>query len=187
MNKQFSVPQIEYQLGAVAKKGSHVYFLLQVFWVILLFDMKVVLILQWWPDVTIVQSDVTIVVPWQLSTGSIHDYLFYYCPLVCVLFEVLKIVPPLCVKCVRGTSVFKVVYLCIPLRWHCINDVYNVAGLCVVIFIISALNKTPRRYRIKLHTIPNHFVTSLVGIISLTASDQRCHVTKTSVKLNLNS
>ncbi len=34
--------------------GSHVYFLLQVFWVILLL----------------------IVVPWQLSTGSKHDYLF---------------------------------------------------------------------------------------------------------------
>ncbi len=30
--------------------------------------------------VTIVQSDITIVVPWQLSTGSIHDYLFCYCP-----------------------------------------------------------------------------------------------------------
>ncbi len=34
---QFSVPQIEYPLGGSSKKGSHVYFLLQVFWVILLF------------------------------------------------------------------------------------------------------------------------------------------------------
>ncbi len=34
---EFSVPQIEYPLGGSSKKGSHVYFLLQVFWVILLF------------------------------------------------------------------------------------------------------------------------------------------------------
>ncbi len=73
------------------EKGSHVYFLLQVFWVILLFDINVVLMLPWWPDATIIQSDVTIVVPWQLLTGSIHDYLFCYCPLVDILFEVLRI------------------------------------------------------------------------------------------------
>ncbi len=41
--------------------------------------------------VTIVQCDVTIVVRWQPSTGSIHDYLFCYCPLVGILFEVLRI------------------------------------------------------------------------------------------------
>ncbi len=41
-------------------------------------------------DVTIVQSDVTIVVPCQQSTGSVHDYLFCYCPLVGILFEVLS-------------------------------------------------------------------------------------------------
>ncbi len=35
---KFSVPQIEYSLGGSSKKGSHVYFPLQVFWVILLFD-----------------------------------------------------------------------------------------------------------------------------------------------------
>ncbi len=88
---QFSVPQIEYPLGGSSKKGRHVYFLLQVFWVILLFckivllfDINAILI-------TIVQSDVTIVVPWQLSTGSKHDYLFWYCPLVGILFEVLRI------------------------------------------------------------------------------------------------
>ncbi len=40
---QFSVPQIEYQLGGSSKKGSHVYFLLQVFWVILLFCQIVLL------------------------------------------------------------------------------------------------------------------------------------------------
>ncbi len=82
----------------IFQKGSHVYFLLQVFWVILLFcqiellfDVNVALRLPWWPDVTIVQSDITIIVPWQLSTGSKHDYLFCYCPLVGILFEVLRI------------------------------------------------------------------------------------------------
>ncbi len=76
----FSVPQIEYPLRGSCKKGSHVYFLFHVFWVILLFDINVVLMLPWWPDVTIVQPDVTIVVPWQLSTGSKHDYLFATAP-----------------------------------------------------------------------------------------------------------
>ncbi len=88
---KFSVSQIGYPLGGSSKKGSHVYFLLQVFWVILLFDINVVLMLPCWPDVTIVQSDATIVVPWQLSTGSKHNYLFCYCPLVGILFEVLRI------------------------------------------------------------------------------------------------
>ncbi len=66
------------------------HFLLQVFWAILLFDINVVLRLPWWSDVTIVQSDITIVVPWQLSTGSKHDYLFSYCSLVGILYEVLR-------------------------------------------------------------------------------------------------
>ncbi len=87
---QFSLPQIQHPQGGRSKKGSHVYFLLQFFWVILLFDINVVLMLPWWP-VTIVQSDLTIVVPWQLSTGSKHDYLFCYCPLVGILFEVVRI------------------------------------------------------------------------------------------------
>ncbi len=88
---KFSVPQIEYPLGgSCKKKGSHVYFLLHVFWVILLFDINVVLMLPWWPDVTIVQSDITIVVPWQQSTGRKHDYRFCYCPLVGIIFEVLR-------------------------------------------------------------------------------------------------
>ncbi len=34
----------------------------------------------------------TIVLPRTLATGSIHDYLFCYCPLVGILFEVLRIV-----------------------------------------------------------------------------------------------
>ncbi len=88
---QFSVPQIEYPIGGSSKKGSHVYFRLQVFWVVLLFDINVVLMLPWWPDVTIVQSDITIVIPWQLLAASTHDYLFGYCSLVGILFEVLRI------------------------------------------------------------------------------------------------
>ncbi len=42
---KFSVPQIEYPLGGSSKKkSSHAYFLLQVFWVILLFYQIVPLI-----------------------------------------------------------------------------------------------------------------------------------------------
>ncbi len=79
-----------------SNKGSHVIFLLNVFWVILLLSQLVLLfdinvMLPWWPDVKIVQSDVTILVPWQLSTESKHDYLFCYCPLVGILFEVRRI------------------------------------------------------------------------------------------------
>ncbi len=33
----------------------------------------------------------TIVLPRKLTTGSIYDYLFWYCPLVGILFEVLRI------------------------------------------------------------------------------------------------
>ncbi len=40
---------------------------------------------------TTVQFDKTIVLPRKLLTGSIHDYLFCYCPLVGILFEVLRI------------------------------------------------------------------------------------------------
>ncbi len=82
---------MEYPLGSSSKRGSHVYFRLQVFWVILLFDINVVLMLSWRPDVTIVKNDVTIVVPWQLSTGCIHDYLFLILPLSVYSVEVLRI------------------------------------------------------------------------------------------------
>ncbi len=41
---------------------------------------------------TIVQFDETIVLPRKLATGNIHNYLFWYCPLVGILFEVLRIV-----------------------------------------------------------------------------------------------
>ncbi len=34
----------------------------------------------------------TIVLPRKLTTGGIHDYLVCYCPLVGILFEVLRIV-----------------------------------------------------------------------------------------------
>ncbi len=40
---QFSVPQIEYPPGGSSKTSSHVYFLLQVFWEILLFCQIVLL------------------------------------------------------------------------------------------------------------------------------------------------
>ncbi len=91
---KFSVLQIEYPLEGRSPKGSDVYFLLEVCWVIqlfcqivLLFEINVVLVVPWWPDVTIVQSDITIVVPWQLSIGNIHDYLL----LMGILFEILRI------------------------------------------------------------------------------------------------
>ncbi len=64
--------------------------------IVLLFDVNVVLMLPWWPDVKIVQSDITRVIPWQLSTGSKHVYLFRYYPLVGILFEVLRIMCGMC-------------------------------------------------------------------------------------------
>ncbi len=49
-----------------------------------------------WHQVTNVASEQlscqTIVLPRKLATRSIHDYLFWYCPLVGILFEVLRIV-----------------------------------------------------------------------------------------------
>ncbi len=59
MDKGSMHSQIEYPLGGSSKKGSHIYFMLQVFRVILLFDINV-LLSPWWSDVTIVQSDITI-------------------------------------------------------------------------------------------------------------------------------
>ncbi len=89
-NWQFSVLRIEYPLRDSSKKGSHVYFLLIVAIVLLLW--QIVLL---WHQVTIVTSEQhlyqTIVLPRKLATGSIHNYLFCYCPLVGILFEVLKI------------------------------------------------------------------------------------------------
>ncbi len=49
LETEFSVPQIEYPLGGSTKKGSHVYFMLQVFWVILFFHQIVLL-----PDINVV-------------------------------------------------------------------------------------------------------------------------------------
>ncbi len=37
-------------------------------------------------------KDKTIILARKLATGSIHDYLFYYCLLVDILFEVVRIV-----------------------------------------------------------------------------------------------
>ncbi len=91
---QFSVPQLEYPLGWSWKKGSHVYILLQVFWVIwliLLFDINVVLMpsmLTWCHNSTI----------WRHNSSTMatinrkYTRLPYcYCPLVGILFEVVRI------------------------------------------------------------------------------------------------
>ncbi len=92
--------------------------LLQVFCVILLFDISVVLMLPCWPDVTIVQSDITIVVlQWQLSTGSIHDYRFCYFPLVGILFEVLRIVSFLVANTDKLKPRWHLTYIDIILQW----------------------------------------------------------------------
>ncbi len=40
---------------------------------------------------TIAHFDKTIELPRKLATASIHDYLFHYCALVGILFEVLRI------------------------------------------------------------------------------------------------
>ncbi len=88
---QFSLPQIVCSLGGSSKIGSHDYFLLIVAMVLLLWRQIVLL----WHQVTMVASEQhlyqTIVLPRKFATGSIHDYLFCYCPLVVILFVVLKI------------------------------------------------------------------------------------------------
>ncbi len=83
---QFSVHEIEYPLGGSSKNGSHIYFLLIVAMVLLLWHQIVLL----WHHVTmvaseqhlyqIVQFDKTIVLPRKLATGSIHDYLLLLPP-----------------------------------------------------------------------------------------------------------
>ncbi len=88
---QFSVPQIEYTLGGSSKKGSHVYFLLSCH------DTTIVTWLYFCDisPLTMVALEQhlyqTIVLPRKLGTGSTHDYLFCYCPLEGMLFEVLRI------------------------------------------------------------------------------------------------
>ncbi len=90
--ENFSVPQIEHPLGCCSKKGSHVYFLLIIAMVLLLW-LQIVLL---WHQVTMVAPEQhlyqTIALPRKLATGSTHDYLFCYCPLVDILFELLRIV-----------------------------------------------------------------------------------------------
>ncbi len=91
-DRQFAVPQIEYTLGGTSKMGSHV--LLPVVschgTTIVTSYCTIVMSGQHFYQ-TIVQFDKTIVFPRKLTTGSIHDYLFCYCPLVGILFEVLRI------------------------------------------------------------------------------------------------
>ncbi len=83
---------LENPLGSSNKKGSHEYFLLIVAMALLLWHQIVLL----WHQVTLVASKQhlyqTIVLPPKLATWSIHDYLFCYCPLVGILFEVWRIV-----------------------------------------------------------------------------------------------
>ncbi len=66
--------------GAVAKKSSHVYFLLIVAMVLLLWCQIVLL----WHQATMVAAEqhtyLRIVLPKKLATGSMHNYLFCYCP-----------------------------------------------------------------------------------------------------------
>ncbi len=54
---------------------------------------------------TIIQFDKTIVFHRKHATGSIHDYIFCYCPLVGILFEILRIV---CRRVMMIMSVFSV-------------------------------------------------------------------------------
>ncbi len=88
---ELSAPQIKYTLGGSSKKGSHVCILLIVAMVLLLWHQIVLL----WHQVTMVSSKQnlyqTIVLPIKVSIGSIHDYHFCCCPLVGILFEVLRI------------------------------------------------------------------------------------------------
>ncbi len=94
---QFSVPQIEFPPGGCSKKGSHAYFLLIVAMILLLWHQIVLL----WHQVTLVASEYLyrtivqfnkiVVLPRKLATGNIHDYHFCYCPLVGILFEILRI------------------------------------------------------------------------------------------------
>ncbi len=96
--RDFLVPQIEYPLGGNNKKGSHVYFLLIVAMLLLLWCHIVL----FWHHITIVapeqhlyqtivQFDKTIVLPQKSETGSVLGYHFCYCPLVGILFEVLSL------------------------------------------------------------------------------------------------
>ncbi len=97
ITQQFSVSQIEYPLGGSSKKGSHVYFLLiaamVLLWcqIVLLWHQVTMVASEQHLFQTIVQFDKTIVLPRKHATGSIHKYLFCYCPLLGILFEVLRI------------------------------------------------------------------------------------------------
>ncbi len=84
---QFLVPQIEYSLGGSSIKGSHVYFML----ILLRYQVTKVASEQHLYQ-TIVQFDKNnSFAHRKLATWSTHDYLFCYCPLVSILFEVLRI------------------------------------------------------------------------------------------------
>ncbi len=90
-HNQFSVPQIEYPLGSSRTKGSHVYFLLIVAMVLLLWCQILLL----WHQDTMVASEQhlyqTIVLPRKLANRKYTWLLFWYCSLVSILFKVLRI------------------------------------------------------------------------------------------------
>ncbi len=91
VTRQFSLPQIVCSPGGSNKIGSHAYFLLIVAMVLLLWRQIVLL----WHQVTMVTSEQhlyqTIILPRKLITGSIHNYLLCYFPVVGIIFEVLRI------------------------------------------------------------------------------------------------
>ncbi len=88
--QQFSVPQIQYPPGGSSRKVSHVYFLLIVAMVLLLWHQIVLL----WDQVTMVAREQhlyqTIVLPRKLATGSIFDYPFLLLPPSGYSIEVLR-------------------------------------------------------------------------------------------------
>ncbi len=91
---EFSVPQIKYPQGGSSKKGSHVYFLLMVAMVLLLWCQ---IVLHMYCDIRTFISDNSTI--WQNNSitqktcNRKYRWLpFCYCPLVGILFEVLRIV-----------------------------------------------------------------------------------------------
>ncbi len=108
--------------------------------------------LPWWSDVTIVQSDITIIVPWQPSTGSKHDYLFCYCPLAGILFEVLRIecylYLYLSMRC-RLTAA-KLTYMGVFTRWH--DILYQTMGLSLKPGLYTQDGRTDKLHYWKLAT-----------------------------------
>ncbi len=69
----------------------------------------------------IVQFDKTIVLPRKRATGNIHDYLFGYCPLVGILFEVLRIVCHLPLSAIHSLSFPIFIHSPLHVIPHCLS------------------------------------------------------------------